>query len=122
MRVVCPGDISKSALYQRVTLTGTLQMPPLARNVVDEEAMKMLREWINHIAPVQGIERSLLQLSDLIFRSHRPLLFQFRPECLLFFRHEFFVSGGIDQGTRVAGLQPFVLAIQPEVIAMGAEK
>jgi hypothetical protein len=54
MRVVCPGDMSKSALYQRVTLTGTLQMPPLARNVVDEEAMKVLREWINQVAPGAG--------------------------------------------------------------------
>jgi hypothetical protein len=54
MRVVYPGDISNSALYQRVALSGTLQMPPLARNVVDEEAMKMLREWINQIAPGAG--------------------------------------------------------------------
>ena len=50
-RVVCPGDISKSALYQRTSGTGTLQMPPLARNVVDEGALAVLGKWISEIAP-----------------------------------------------------------------------
>jgi hypothetical protein len=49
-RVVCPGDISKSALYQRASVTGALQMPPLARNLVDEEALAVLGKWIDQIA------------------------------------------------------------------------
>jgi uncharacterized repeat protein (TIGR03806 family) len=53
-RVVCPGDISKSALYQRASITGAFQMPPLARNVVDEEALAVLGKWIDQIAPKAG--------------------------------------------------------------------
>ena len=53
-RVVCPGDISKSALYQRASVTGPLQMPPLARNLVDDEALAVLGKWINQIAPKAG--------------------------------------------------------------------
>lgn len=50
-RVVCPGDVSRSVLYQRVHMTGELQMPPLARNVLDQDALDVLAEWIKGLAP-----------------------------------------------------------------------
>lgn len=39
-------DFTGSALYQRDNLIGPGQMPPLAKNVVDEDAMENLRQWI----------------------------------------------------------------------------
>ncbi|HEU6448408.1 MAG TPA: PQQ-dependent sugar dehydrogenase [Verrucomicrobiae bacterium] len=50
-RVVVPGDPAKSLLYQRVGMVGNLQMPPLAKNVVDDQAVAMLNDWINSLPP-----------------------------------------------------------------------
>jgi mono/diheme cytochrome c family protein len=39
-------DHEGSALYQRDNSLGAIKMPPLAKNVVDETAMAVLRQWI----------------------------------------------------------------------------
>jgi hypothetical protein len=49
-QVICPGNVSKSVLYQRVPMTGELQMPPLARIVVDQKSLDTLAEWIKNLA------------------------------------------------------------------------
>jgi uncharacterized repeat protein (TIGR03806 family) len=54
LRAVCPGDLSNSAVYQRACTTDSLRMPPLAKNVNDETAIKMLGEWIESLAPTAG--------------------------------------------------------------------
>jgi hypothetical protein len=41
-----PGDPERSMVYHRMTKLGLGRMPHVASNVVDEEAAKMLREWI----------------------------------------------------------------------------
>src|SRR6185312_12330150 len=48
-RVVKPGDLSKSILFARINHTGDLQMPPLARNVVDSNAVNTVAEWIENL-------------------------------------------------------------------------
>jgi uncharacterized repeat protein (TIGR03806 family) len=45
-RIVTAGDISHSALLARLNRVGTLQMPPLARNVIDTNAVNAVTEWI----------------------------------------------------------------------------
>jgi mono/diheme cytochrome c family protein len=45
-RVIAPNDVWRSILLMRVDTTDGYLMPPLARNTVDERAVKMLREWI----------------------------------------------------------------------------
>jgi glucose/arabinose dehydrogenase len=45
-RLIVPGQPDKSVLFLRVSRRGKDQMPPLASNVVDQEAVEMLREWI----------------------------------------------------------------------------
>ncbi len=51
--IVMPGDTARSVLYQRLTsLVPTVKMPPLARNRVDAEAARVIRDWINQL-PVQ---------------------------------------------------------------------
>ncbi|HEY2083857.1 MAG TPA: hypothetical protein VGI88_13825, partial [Verrucomicrobiae bacterium] len=48
-RVIKPGDVSKSILYARINRVGSLQMPPLARNVVNTNAAEAVAEWINNL-------------------------------------------------------------------------
>ena len=52
-KVIAPGDPDKSVLFRRLSLTGENQMPPLAKNVVDEKAVAVFAKWISalHVAP-----------------------------------------------------------------------
>jgi uncharacterized repeat protein (TIGR03806 family) len=46
-RVVIPGETNKSILFRRISMTGAGQMPPLARNLVDEKAVAVIGRWIS---------------------------------------------------------------------------
>lgn len=48
-RVIKPGDVSKSILYARINRVGNLQMPPLARNLVNTNAVDAVAEWIKSL-------------------------------------------------------------------------
>ena len=50
-RIVAPGRPESSTLWARVNRRGTGQMPPLASSVVDHDAVKLLREWIEQLNP-----------------------------------------------------------------------
>jgi len=49
-RVVVPQDITHSIMYLRATNVGAIQMPQLARNVVDTNFASALAQWINAVA------------------------------------------------------------------------
>ncbi|HKP05189.1 MAG TPA: hypothetical protein VJU77_17700 [Chthoniobacterales bacterium] len=64
-------DLASSDLYQRDNSLGEEKMPPIAKNVVDENAMANLRQWI--ASPFEIISVNLYQdASHLIvrFNSH----------------------------------------------------
>jgi mono/diheme cytochrome c family protein len=44
--LIAPGQPDRSVLLQRLSRRGPNQMPPLATSIVDDEAVRMLREWI----------------------------------------------------------------------------
>ncbi len=48
-KVIVPGDTNKSILFQRIKITGENQMPPLARNLVDEKAVAIIGKWITSL-------------------------------------------------------------------------
>ncbi len=48
-RVIAPNDIWRSILYMRANTTEALRMPPLARNEIDAQGMKLLRQWIESL-------------------------------------------------------------------------
>ena len=45
-RVVVPGNLDKSVLYQRIANFGQFHMPPLATSVLNEEAIYLVGDWI----------------------------------------------------------------------------
>jgi uncharacterized repeat protein (TIGR03806 family) len=45
-KVIVPGDTNKSILFHRISITGQNQMPPLAKNVVDTNAVAVIGKWI----------------------------------------------------------------------------
>ncbi len=48
-RVIAPNDIWRSILYLRTDTTEAFKMPPLARMTIDEQGMKLLRQWIESL-------------------------------------------------------------------------
>jgi len=48
-RVVVPGDLSHSMLWQRLQRRGSSQMPPLATTVVDPAGVELIRQWIEQL-------------------------------------------------------------------------
>ena len=52
-RVVVPGNTNKSMLFRRISILGENQMPPIARNVVDTNAVAAFAKWIS-LQPMQA--------------------------------------------------------------------
>ncbi|MDB5390111.1 MAG: hypothetical protein JWM11_5757 [Planctomycetaceae bacterium] len=54
-KLVAPGAPDRSILLRRVAMRGRGQMPQLSTNLVDQEAVKMFREWIEKmpVTPAQ---------------------------------------------------------------------
>ena len=46
-KLLVPGSANRSMLYHRMTRLGLGRMPHIASTVVDEEAVKLIREWID---------------------------------------------------------------------------
>lgn len=52
-KVVTPADLNKSMLYRRISIIGDNQMPPLAKNVLDTNAVAVFAKWISSL-PVRA--------------------------------------------------------------------
>jgi uncharacterized repeat protein (TIGR03806 family) len=50
-KVVAPTNLAASILYQRDNSLADIKMPPLAKNVIDTNAMPVIAEWINSLPP-----------------------------------------------------------------------
>lgn len=48
-KIVVPGKPDKSVLLRRISFVGPLEMPPLARNVNDTNAIRTIAEWIRSL-------------------------------------------------------------------------
>ncbi|MGE3316055.1 MAG: PQQ-dependent sugar dehydrogenase [Planctomycetaceae bacterium] len=48
-RYIAPGDPTRSMVYHRMTLTGLGRMPHVAVNIIDQEAVDLIREWIRQM-------------------------------------------------------------------------
>jgi uncharacterized repeat protein (TIGR03806 family) len=49
--VICPGEVSKSMLHERMKTADKLLMPPLARSVPDADALHVINDWIQSLPP-----------------------------------------------------------------------
>ncbi len=55
-RIIVPGDPGHSILRVRHGSTGVIKMPPLAKNLVDEEAAQVITDWILSLPSAPGVE------------------------------------------------------------------
>jgi len=54
-RVIVPGDLARSILRVRHATAGTLKMPPIAKNLVDEAAVQVISDWILSLPSAPGV-------------------------------------------------------------------
>jgi hypothetical protein len=48
-RIIVPGDPGRSLIYSRMSMLGPGRMPPRASSVVDQDAVKLVRDWIERL-------------------------------------------------------------------------
>lgn len=53
-RIIAPQSIERSLLHRRVSALGLHQMPPIGRNVVDDQAVRVISEWIFSLSSDPG--------------------------------------------------------------------
>lgn len=59
-KVIRPQSTAQSVLFVRDNTLGALQMPPLARNVVDTNYIAVLAAWINSLPPLVELPNGLV--------------------------------------------------------------
>jgi len=50
-KVIVPQSLAQSVLYQRDNSLANIKMPPLAKNLIDNDAMAVISAWINSLPP-----------------------------------------------------------------------
>jgi hypothetical protein len=64
-REVAPGSLAQSVMFLRLSTNGSIQMPPLARNLVDSNAVPVLADWIHSLATPANIVSISLNGQDV---------------------------------------------------------
>jgi mono/diheme cytochrome c family protein len=55
-KIVAPSDVWRSVLYDRMNMVNpTIQMPPLARNLIDTNAVATMALWINSLGGIPAL-------------------------------------------------------------------
>lgn len=54
-RVIRPQDLLHSMIHNRASRVGPLQMPPIAKNMVDTNAVQLIADWINSLPTGPGV-------------------------------------------------------------------
>jgi uncharacterized repeat protein (TIGR03806 family) len=54
-REIAPGSLERSIMYLRLNTNGITKMPPLARNLVDSNAVSVMADWIHGLATPPAI-------------------------------------------------------------------
>jgi uncharacterized repeat protein (TIGR03806 family) len=48
-RAIAPNDLWRSIVFQRISTLDSIKMPPLAHQVIDQEGVNLMREWIQKL-------------------------------------------------------------------------
>jgi uncharacterized repeat protein (TIGR03806 family) len=75
--MVTPDDVWRSSLYDRMDVVNpAIQMPPLARNLIDTNAVQVMADWINSLPGTPALAPPTLTPSPGIFTNTVELTLQ----------------------------------------------
>lgn len=64
-KIIDPGNTATSILYHRLNSTDpTIQMPPIAKNKIDESAVQLIHDWIIQLDPDLCENRIIMEVFD----------------------------------------------------------
>jgi hypothetical protein len=76
-KIVSPSDIWRSVLYDRMDVVNpAIQMPPLARNLIDTNAVQVMADWINSLGGTPALAPPTLTPASGIFTNFVTLTLQ----------------------------------------------
>ncbi|MDB6018444.1 MAG: Laminin sub domain 2 [Pedosphaera sp.] len=111
-RVVRPQDLVHSMLFNRANRVGALQMPPLAKNLVDTTAMQLFADWINSLSSGPGVTLTLAQVTPI--SGPFSVDVQFTESVTGVLSSQFIVGNGEIMSLTGSG-QNYTIAINPQV-------
>jgi mono/diheme cytochrome c family protein len=69
-KIISPNDVWRSVIYDRMNvLNPTIQMPPLARNIIDTNAVEVMAEWIDSLGGTPTLAPPILMPPSGIFTN-----------------------------------------------------
>jgi uncharacterized repeat protein (TIGR03806 family) len=78
--VITPGDLASSIAYLRMDLVGQKAMPPLAKSMIDDSGVNIMKEWILRIDsgyPRSGLTYEYYEITPLLslpdFDAYQPI-------------------------------------------------
>ncbi len=76
-RIIAPNDVWRSVLYDRMNMVNPpVQMPPLARNLIDTNAVQIMADWINSFTNTPALAPPILTPASGIFTNFITLTLQ----------------------------------------------
>jgi uncharacterized repeat protein (TIGR03806 family) len=78
-RIVKPNDIWRSILFMRTDTIEPFKMPPVARNMIDESGMSLLRQWIESLPGPQVLPPPTISPRGGNFAKPQMVILQSEP-------------------------------------------
>jgi uncharacterized repeat protein (TIGR03806 family) len=76
-KIISPNDVWRSMIYERMNVVNpTIQMPPLARNLIDTNAVQVMAGWINSLGGIPALAPPILTPASGIFTNFVTLTLQ----------------------------------------------
>ena len=111
-RVVKPNDVLHSLLHNRPNRVGALQMPPLAKNVVDQQAMNVISNWIVSLPPGPGVALSFAITNQTVYAAAFTVNVSFTEAVTGLTTNDFIVANGYVTSLTGSG-GTYAVVIQP---------
>jgi uncharacterized repeat protein (TIGR03806 family) len=113
-RVIRPGDVPHSLMHYRPNLVGPLQMPPLAKNVVDTNYIQVVAAWINSLPTGPGVHLALVDTNQSLSSGPFDVAVSFTEPISGLNANMFLVNNGTVAALVGSG-EDYTVTIQPQV-------
>jgi len=112
-RVVRPQDLLHSMLHNRPNRVGALQMPPLAKNMIDTNAMQLIADWIMSLPTGPGVTLVRTNSGTPVFGAF-PINIEFTEPVTNVQASQFILSNGQVTGLSGSGAN-YTIIVTPQV-------